>query len=106
MPLHLCTACCRVPTARTSGAKYLRRLEPQACCARPSAGPHYDLTEIDLCCCASITHPSDLDQPPTGNALLYANRQRFVMLISSNLVGCSTGKSAGYARRGYRTGGE
>jgi len=32
-----------------------------------------------------------MDQPPAGNALLYANRQRFVMLISSNLVGCSTG---------------
>src|SRR5262245_11735528 len=82
MPLHLCTACCLVPPARTNGAKYLRRLEPQACCARPSAGRHYDLTEIDLWCCASITHPSDMDQPPAGRALLYANRQRFVMLIS------------------------
>jgi len=46
-----------------------------------------------------------MDQPPAGNALLYANRQRFVMLISLNLIGCSTGKSAG-APRGYRTGGE
>src|SRR5262249_51012003 len=39
-----------------------------------------------------------MDQPPAGNALLYANRQRFVMLISSNLVGCSTGKSAASLR--------
>src|SRR5262245_19816047 len=81
MPLHLCTACCQVPPAHTNGEKYLRRLEPQACCARPSAGRHYDLPEIGLCCCASITHPSDMDQPPTGNALPYANRQRVVMLI-------------------------
>src|SRR5262249_43701643 len=56
MPLHLCTACCLVPPARTNGAKYLRRLEPQACCARPSAGRRYDLTETGLCCYASITH--------------------------------------------------
>ena len=39
-----------------------------------------------------------MDQPQAGNALLYANRQQFVMLISSNLVGCSTGKSAGSLR--------
>src|SRR5215475_6216959 len=56
VPLHLCTACCLVPPARTNGAKYLRRLEPQACCARPSGGPHCGLTEIGLCCYASITH--------------------------------------------------
>jgi hypothetical protein len=86
-------ACCRRLTP-----KYLRRLEPQACCARPSGGPHYDLTETGLCCCASITHTLDMDQTPAGNALLYANRQRFVMLISSHLVGCSTGKSAGSLR--------
>src|SRR5215475_16090528 len=98
VPLHLCTACCLVPPARTNGAKYLRRLEPQACCARPSAGPHCGPTEIDLWCYASIIHASDMDQPSAGNALLYANRQRFVMLIGSNLVGCSTGKSAASLR--------
>jgi hypothetical protein len=53
-----------VPPARSNGAKYLRRLGPQACCARPSAGPHCGLTEIDLWCCASITHPAHFSRLP------------------------------------------
>jgi len=44
-----------------------------------------------------INHPY-VGYGPTASYLLYANRQRFVMLISSNLVGCSTGKSAASLR--------
>jgi len=50
-------------SALCPGLSDLTRVRP-ACCACPSAGRHYDLTEIGLCCYAWITHTSDMDQPP------------------------------------------